>query len=146
MLLIKFLQMKLQEVKYCRNVIKTKFNKPLKMAGDDETHFQNAKACHIIMWKAVFGKKTKESVTICLVIGRYCGSAHEACNLNFQLMGKRPVIFHNLKGYDSQFFTQQIGKKKKKNMFKDKKKQRVPTYYKYNTEQYGKIHKIHARQ
>ena len=43
----KFLQMMLQEVRYCRNVIKNKFTKPLNMTNDDEQHFQNATTCHI---------------------------------------------------------------------------------------------------
>ena len=43
----KFLQTMLQEVQYCRNVIRTKFNKPLKISDDGEQNFQNATACHI---------------------------------------------------------------------------------------------------
>ena len=43
----KFLQMMLQEVKNCRNIIKIKFNKPPNMTDDGEQHFQNATACHI---------------------------------------------------------------------------------------------------
>ena len=42
----------------------------------------------------------------CHVTGEYRGSAHEACNLNFKLTDKIPVIFQNLRGYDSHFITQ----------------------------------------
>jgi len=43
----KFMEKMLDEVKYCRNIIKYKFNKPLKMAEKDEENFKKAKECHI---------------------------------------------------------------------------------------------------
>lgn len=43
----KFMEKMLDEVKYCRNIIKHKFNKPLKMTEKDEENFKKAKECHI---------------------------------------------------------------------------------------------------
>ncbi|KAL9959301.1 hypothetical protein ACROYT_G032614 [Oculina patagonica] len=43
----KFMEKMLEEVKYCKKVMKTSFKKPLKMTQDDEYAFQQAKACHI---------------------------------------------------------------------------------------------------
>ena len=87
-----------------KKILKTKFNKPLKMTPGDENDFQTATSCHIC------GKQYIESdVKVrdhCHVTGKYRGSAHESCNLNFQLTDKIPVIFHNLKGYDSHFIMQ----------------------------------------
>ena len=57
----------------------------------------------------------------CHVTGKYRGSAHEACNLNFKLTDKIPIIFQNLRGYDSYFIIQQIGDVVKRNTFKNKK-------------------------
>ena len=44
----------------------------------------------------------------------------KGCNLNFQLTDKIPVVFHNLKGYDSHFIMQEIGNIVKKNAYFDK--------------------------
>ena len=49
----------------------------------------------------------------CHITGKYRGSAHNDCNLKLRLNPeyiKIPVIFHNLKGYDSHFIMQKIGK------------------------------------
>ena len=115
----KFMESMLNEVKYCQKILKTKFNKPLKMTPDDENDFQTGTSCHIC------GKKYIESdVRVrdhCHVTGKYRGSAHESCNLNFQLTDKIPVIFHNLKGYDSHFIMQEVGSIIENNTFEDKK-------------------------
>ena len=46
----------------------------------------------------------------CHITGKYRGSAHQKCNRRFRLIDKIPVIFHNLRGYDSHFIMQEIGK------------------------------------
>lgn len=46
---------------------------------------------------------------------------HQSCNLNYQLANKIPVIFNNLKGYDSHFIMQQIGEMAKNKTFTNKK-------------------------
>ena len=40
----------------------------------------------------------------------YRGSAHRDCNINVELNYKIPVVFHNLKKYDSHLIMQEIGK------------------------------------
>ena len=37
----------LDEVKYCKKVMKKEFNKPLKMTKDDEEEIPKADKCHI---------------------------------------------------------------------------------------------------
>ena len=45
----------------------------------------------------------------CHITGKYRGSAHQECNLKLRVNPeeiKIPVIFHNLRGYDSHFIMQ----------------------------------------
>ena len=112
---VKFMEEMLNEVQYCEKIIKTKFKKPLKMSSEDlssedEQHYNAAKECHIS------GKiYTNNDIRVrdhCHVTGQYRGSAHQDCNLKLRIkpkVFKLPVIFHNLRGYDSHFIMQEIG-------------------------------------
>ena len=115
----KFMNAMLSEVRYCKKVMKECFNKPLKMTEDDEEKFQKADKCHICEKK--YNKKDVKVRDHCHVTGKYRGSAHKDCNLNFALTGKIPVIFHNLRGYDSHFIMQEIGAIVKENEYINKK-------------------------
>ena len=100
----------LEEVEYCKGVIKKRFNKPLKKTMNDELCFKLMDRCYIC------GKEyTGKDVHIrdhCHITGKFRGSAHQECNLKLRIKPenlKLPVIFHNLRGYDSHFIMQQIG-------------------------------------
>ena len=118
----------LDEVKYCRQTIKYKFNKPLVMSPEDEDKFQKATSCHICGKKykktprsgnsSGRGKRVRDH---CHINGEFRGSAHNQCNRDFTITNKIPVIFHNLKGYDSHFIMQEIGKIIETNTYVDKK-------------------------
>ena len=45
----------------------------------------------------------------CHITGLYSGLGHRDCNINIKLNNKIPVIFHNLKNYDSHFIMQELG-------------------------------------
>ena len=69
-------------------------------------------------------KKTFESRDHCHITGKYRGSAHQDCNLKLRINPKEikiPVIFHNLRGYDSHFIMQEIGAIVKNNTYKNNK-------------------------
>ena len=46
----------------------------------------------------------------CHITEKYRGSAHRDCNINLKLNHKIPVVFHNLKNYDSNLIIQELGK------------------------------------
>ncbi|KAL9974074.1 hypothetical protein ACROYT_G011073 [Oculina patagonica] len=118
----KFMEKMLDEIKYCKKVMKKHFNKPLKMTKDNEENFKNAKACHICD-----KQYTDDDIRVrdhCHIIGKYRGSAHQECNLKLRIESdkiKIPVIFHNLRGYDSHFIMQEIGAIVKNHTYKNKK-------------------------
>ena len=45
----------------------------------------------------------------CHFTGRYRGAAHNSCNLRYRKPNFTPVVFHNLSGYDSHLFTENLG-------------------------------------
>ena len=114
----KFMKDMLAEVKYCQKVDTEYFTKPLEMTDEDEESFQRAEECHIC--KIPYITDDVKVRDHCHVTGKYRGSAHKDCNLNFQFTNKIPVVFHNLKGYDSHFIMQEIGNIVKKNVYFDK--------------------------
>jgi len=69
----------------------------LVMTHDTEiAHAQN-NICHICEELILFDKVKDH----CHLTGKYVGPAHNKCNVNYKLPKYIPVIFHNLKGYDS---------------------------------------------
>ena len=118
----KFMEAMLEEVKYCKKVAKKEFNKPLRMTKEDEKEFKKAKECHIC--NKIY---TDEDIRVrdhCHITGKYRGSAHQECNLKLKVNPeevKIPVIFHNLRGYDSHFIMQEIGAIVKNHAYTNKK-------------------------
>ena len=94
----KFIEAMLEEVKYCKKVMKKEFNKQLKMTKHNEDEFQKANKCHIC--EKEYNTTDVRVRDHCHITGQYRGSAHQDCNLNFQITDKIPVIFHNLRGYE----------------------------------------------
>ena len=46
----------------------------------------------------------------CHITGKYRGSGHWGCNVNLKISKKVPVIFHNLKGYESHLIFKELSK------------------------------------
>ena len=118
----KFMEKMLEEVEYCKAVIKKHFNKPLVMTEVDEQHFKTMDGFHIC------GEKyTDKDVHVrdhCHITGKFRGSAHQECNLKLRIKPenlKIPIIFHNLRGYDSRFIMQRIGEIANKHGYTNKK-------------------------
>ena len=98
------------EVDKCKNIIREHFNKPLFMTHKDDMDFKNATRCHICNRR--YHEDDEPVRDHCHVTGKYRGSAHSECNLKWQISAdklKLPVVFHNLKGYDSHFLISELG-------------------------------------
>ena len=114
----KFMENMLEEVKYCKKVMKKHFDKPLRMTEVDEEEFKKGTTCHICD-----KKYTEKDIRVrdhCHITGKYRGSAHQDCNLKLRINPKEikiPVIFHNLRSYDSHFIMQEIGDIVKKHAY-----------------------------
>ena len=99
-----------KEVKNCQKIMRENCNKLLQMTNVDEEAFRKATHCWICKRKY---KLADERVRDhCHITGKYRGSAHKVCNLILKISTERikiPVIFHNLRGYDSHFIINQLG-------------------------------------
>ena len=79
--------------------MKDQFNKNLAMTEEEEHLFQQSNNCWIC--RKIIDNENEKVRDHCHITGKFRGSAHWDCNIKFQLTRKIPVIFHNLKGYDS---------------------------------------------
>ena len=117
-----FMEKMIEEVEWCKSIIKKHFNKPLVMTEENKLDFESAKYCHICK-----NRYSEEDICVrdhCHITGKYRGSAHQDCNLKLLLSPTNiqiPVFFHNLRGYDSHLIMQQIGEIAKKHVYKNKK-------------------------
>ena len=109
----KFIQHLFREVKDCQNIITERAKRRLVMSASDEKDFRNAKKCWICQKR--YKRDEGENIPVrdhCHITGKYRGSAHKTCNFRLQISAERikiPVIFHNLKGYDSHFIIEKLG-------------------------------------
>ena len=79
--------------------MKNQFNKNLVMTQEEEHLFQQSNSCWIC--KKIIDNEDEKVRDHCHITGKFRGSGHWDCNINFQLTKKISVIFHNLKGYNS---------------------------------------------
>ena len=61
------------------------------------------------MWKLIDNDDGKVR-DHCHITRKFRGAAHWSCNINLQLTKKVPVIFHNLRGYDSHLIFCELNK------------------------------------
>ena len=69
------------------------------MSTEDEERFQLSNKCWIS--NQLFDMRNNKIRDHCHITTKYRRSAHWSCNVNLWLTKKDPVIFHNLRGYDS---------------------------------------------
>ena len=104
----KFIRAILNKYNYCRSVTTNFLNKnPIRSAGEEE-RFQQSNICWIC--GKLFDIADDKVRDHCHVSGKYRGAAHWGCNVNLKMTQKVPVIFHNLRGYDSHLMFKELGR------------------------------------
>ena len=79
------------------------------MRSEDWCSYKAATDCHVCK-KSLEGDSVRDH---CHITVKYRGAAHNTCNLKLRLNPKTttiPVVFHNLRGYDSHLLMQAISK------------------------------------
>ena len=83
--------------------------KAVRMTYADRESHRTTSRCHVCDG-LLEGDSVRDH---CHITGKYRGAAHSACNLKLRLSPKTttiPVVFHNLRGYDSHMLIQAIPK------------------------------------
>ena len=78
------------------------------MSEKDEQIFQLSNKCWIC--DKLFDVGDNKVRDHCHITGKYRGFDHWSCNSKLWLTKKVPVIFHNLRGYDSHLIIKEISK------------------------------------
>ena len=85
---------------------------PMNLSNEEKRHHEKATSCYVC--KCSFTAENRKVREHCHVLGNYRGAACNMCNLGMKMTKTIPVIFHNLKGYDSHLLLPELGKFKKK--------------------------------
>ena len=101
-----FLKTVIKESVKCRLIVNQIFKKKMVITPQQDAEFLRARNCHICGNDLCDDRvRDHDHVT-----GMYRGAAHNICNLKHRITWKIPVVFHNLRGYDSHLIMQEIGK------------------------------------
>ena len=85
--------------------MKKNFNKNLVMTAVQNEEFERSNICWICSKLIDFDEKVRDH---CHITGKYRGCAHWGCNISLKITRKVPIIFHNLKGYDSHLIFKEL--------------------------------------
>ena len=77
-------------------------------AEEEKERFQLSNTCWIC--DKLFDVGNYKVRDHCHITGKYRAAAHWNCNINLKLSKKIPVIFHNLRCYDSHLLIKEISK------------------------------------
>ena len=108
MQLINLLKQFLRSINIAKKVINKHFNKNLIMSEKEKHVFQQSNSCWIC--KRLINNDEENIRHHCHITGKFRGAAHWNCNINFQFTKKVPVIFCNLRGYDSHLIFNKLDK------------------------------------
>ena len=89
--------------------------KPMTMIDKNKIAYEKTTHCWICKQKIRNNNNNPKVTDHCQFTKEYRGAAHKSCNLKLKINSDRtkiPVVFHNLKGYDSYLIMQKIHKAK----------------------------------
>ena len=72
--------------------------------------YNKAKNCHICLKPINFTTRDPKVRDHCHYTGKFRGTSHRSCNLNYKIPSYIPVVFHNLPGYDAHLFVKELAK------------------------------------
>ncbi|CAB3978273.1 Gastrula zinc finger [Paramuricea clavata] len=101
-----FLKTVLKESIKCREMVNKIFKKKMVITPEQEAEFWKTRNCSIC-GNDLGDDRVRDHDH---VTGMFRGAAHNMCNLKYRITWKVPVVFHNLRGYDSHLIMQEIGK------------------------------------
>ena len=105
--LIHFSVTYLREKKNTRK-IKRLQKHPMNQSNEEQNNHKNATNCYVC--HCSFTAEYHKVWNHCHVTGHYRGASCNKCNLVMKMTKTIPVIFHNLKGYDSHLLLREQGK------------------------------------
>ena len=106
--MFKFIQCIFKEYEYRRNVMKKHFNKNLVMTAERNEEFERSDICWICgKLIDIDNDKIRDH---CHISGKYRGHSHWMCNISLKISKKVPIIFPNLKEYDSHLIFKELSK------------------------------------
>lgn len=84
----------------------------MEMTEEDVHAFDSTKYC------SIRGQLLNDDLVRdhCHVTGKFRGAAHNACNITLKQRERIPILFYNLRGYDSHLIMEVIAKMKDKNI------------------------------
>ena len=88
--------------------MKKHFNKNLIITAEEDKQFQSSNT-YWICEKLIEDDDVKVR-DHCHITAKFRAAAHWTCNINLQLTKKFPVVFHNLRGYDSHLIFYELKK------------------------------------
>src|SRR2546426_5600179 len=103
----KFFEDIFEEEKQIDEYMKEFYQSKMILTKDDWKIYNQAKCCYVC--KESFTDENYKVRDHCHVTNKFRGPACNRCNLQMKLTHTIPVIFHNLRGYDSHLLLQELG-------------------------------------
>ena len=97
------------------------------MSEEKDHLFKESNSCWICK-KLIYNDEEKVR-DHCHVTGKFGGAAHWNCNINVQLTKKVPVIFHNLRGFDSHLIFNELDKSDVRNSVIPNRLEKYMTFF-----------------